>query len=458
MIFVSTVSFIDLKDKTITNEYCTFKKYPTTMKTLLQLAIIFMPYAIYSQCFISYISANIGACDPNDNLFDITGEIQFSSPPVSGQLIVEDCNGNQVVFNAPFTSPQLYSIPDLPSNGTSNCDVTAYFTANVGCSITSLSFNYPTTCVCSVDAGTYTETINGNSNTGGILTWGDQLVISSNGDAILHDSVPGLSYAPGLGYLVYTCPPTLSNLPTADTCIFGIAGFGNTFIETNNVGSIYQTIPSQQISNNTLYYVPITFYDTLNGQFAVSINGGPWCYDYGSVFPIMYLDSISCSISPNPGNGSVDFVLSGAYPLVNGSSFTISNILPVNAVPSQTTVLNNGGFTLSGLTNGQNYSFTITDDVGSVKNIGGYYASVNEFVGNHYTVYPNPTSGNLKITTANHVDQISVNVQNALGQNILSKVFTSGQQFSFDIPYKGVYFLDVTIDGKHTHSKKVIVK
>ena len=65
----------------------------------------------------------------------MTGEVTFTDPPLTGQLIVQNCFGQQQVFNAPFTSPQTYSFTGLPQDG-QLCSMTAYFTDDPACTIT----------------------------------------------------------------------------------------------------------------------------------------------------------------------------------------------------------------------------------------------------------------------------------------------------------------------------------
>ncbi|MEX1000473.1 MAG: hypothetical protein WDZ35_00005, partial [Crocinitomicaceae bacterium] len=60
-------------------------------------------------CTITNMTANIGACDPTTSSYTTTGTVEFVTPPTTGQLIIEDCNGNQDVYNAPFTSPTNYT-------------------------------------------------------------------------------------------------------------------------------------------------------------------------------------------------------------------------------------------------------------------------------------------------------------------------------------------------------------
>ena len=69
------------------------------------------------------------------HFIDVGGEVTFVTPPITGQLIVENCHGDQQVFNPPFSSPQAYSFNGMPQNG-QNCDITAYFTAVPSCTMT----------------------------------------------------------------------------------------------------------------------------------------------------------------------------------------------------------------------------------------------------------------------------------------------------------------------------------
>jgi hypothetical protein len=58
------------------------------------------------------ITATSGACVPATNLYDVTGNITFANAPATGTLTVS-VGGQQQVFNAPFTSPQAYTITGL---------------------------------------------------------------------------------------------------------------------------------------------------------------------------------------------------------------------------------------------------------------------------------------------------------------------------------------------------------
>ena len=99
-------------------------------------------------CNMTNLTANVGACVPGPNTYSTTGQVQFSGAPATGQLIVEDCNGVQQVFNPPFTSPINYSLTGQNANN-APCDITAYFTAAPSCTMT-VNYTAPT-CVCNID-------------------------------------------------------------------------------------------------------------------------------------------------------------------------------------------------------------------------------------------------------------------------------------------------------------------
>ena len=97
-------------------------------------------------CTMTNLTANLSPCIAGT--YSTSGQVEFNSPPNTGQLIVEDCNGNQQVFNAPFTSPTNYSITGQTADG-AGCDITAYFSNDPGCTITS-NYTAPV-CICNID-------------------------------------------------------------------------------------------------------------------------------------------------------------------------------------------------------------------------------------------------------------------------------------------------------------------
>jgi hypothetical protein len=324
-------------------------------------------------CSFTSLNTNISACDPNTNTFNITGSVGFVNAPSTGTLTITDCSGNTQTFNAPFTSPINYALNGINSNGTTNCTVTASFSADPSCSITSSPFNYPNGCICDADAGTFTSGVIGESNSVGPynLCFGDALIIQGNGDFVPSEdfSVNGTTYSPGVWLLVYDCPPTIG-VPDdilTDPCLLGVASTADqAWGIINDVGS-----------GETFYFVPVTMYDTVNGFYAISLNGGNWCYDMGPTYPVTFLPEIITSQTTNCQAGTATVTVSGGQPAVTaGSLFTASNLQPANASFVNNTTGNNGTIVIQGLVHGDNFSFTIEDINGCPIDVTGTFTGV----------------------------------------------------------------------------------
>ena len=330
-----------------------------------------------SPCFMNYIDVTVGACDPNDNTFDLSGEVQFTNAPTTGNLIIEDCNGNQQVVACPVASPFFYSIPNLPTDGTVGCSVTAYFTADPGCTLTTPTYDNPTGCMCSADAGTYSEGTIGNTNSPGPLSYdlcfGDQLDLTALGDYTAPDDYTGViaaTYDPGIWLLVYDCPPTVTP-PTdinTDPCLLGIASTANgAWSIINNAGD-----------GSTLWFVPVTMYSMVDGIYAISINGGDWCYDLGPTYEVTYLEDITTNLVEDCQAGTATVTVSGGQPANDGSNFTASNLVPGSAAFGNTTTGNGGTITVTGLQDGDNYSFDITDGTDCFVTVTGTFVGTED--------------------------------------------------------------------------------
>lgn len=72
------------------------------------------------------MTANPGACALG--VYSVTGVITAGCLPTTGTLTVSTSCGGSVVYNAPFTSPINYTIPNIPSS-TGSCTVSAVFSA-----------------------------------------------------------------------------------------------------------------------------------------------------------------------------------------------------------------------------------------------------------------------------------------------------------------------------------------
>ncbi|MFL2570356.1 MAG: PKD domain-containing protein, partial [Parvicellaceae bacterium] len=411
-------------------------------------------------CLMSGITATMTNCYNTPFLqYDMSGEVSFTDPPLTGQLIIQNCFGQQEVYNAPFTSPQTYSFTGLNQDG-QLCSMTAFFTDDPTCTISTdiqapppITFfssnctvgggavdgtieftdpnniggtlvvsisdgtttidtiinppfvspqtwsvsgldpsvspyvvdyyfsNFPTcsqqqtiNCGCSADAGTISVNQTGNGLNSYILCENDQITITSNNDFTNPDDlgpIGGFSYQPALVYLVYSCPPTVGIFPGLDPCFLTLVANPNSITQNNDgTTSIYDlyggsaTFPTQE-----LYYAPITLYhyDPVLGNYIVNSN----CWDLGDITQVVFLSPIVSTSTPNCQNASVDVVISGGYPELFGGDFTASNLQPSTATFVNSTTTNSGTISISGLQNGDMYSFDVVDDNGCPHTVSG---------------------------------------------------------------------------------------
>jgi hypothetical protein len=100
-----------------------------------------------------------------------------------------------------------------------------------------------------------------------------------------------------------------------------------------------------------------------------------------------------------------------------------------------------------------------------------WYASVMKFTNNtadikeienncSFNIYPNPTGSIFNVYYKGDAAELIINITNQLGQNILSKKYSSQSELndSFDLSSqpKGVYFIEIVVDGKR-EVKKIVV-
>ena len=411
-------------------------------------------------CVINGLTANMTNCYNTPFLqYDMSGEVTFTDPPLTGQLIVENCFGQQQVFNAPFTSPQSYSFNGLNQDGQS-CSITAYFTDDLACTFTgsiqapppitffssncvfgagsvdgTIEFTNPNNvggtlvisisdgvntfdtiinppfvspqnwsvsglnpalspyvidyyfsgypscsqqqsiiCGCSALGGTTSATLTGNGINNYILCENDQITINTNNDFTLPDDVGvinGWTYQPALVYLVYSCPPTPGIFPGNDPCFITLVPNPNSITQNNDgTTSVYDQFGgSTTFPTQTLYYAPITLYhyDPVLNNFIVNSN----CYDLGDVTQVTFLSPIVNTVVPDCQTASVDVSINGGYPALYGGNFTASNLSPSTAQFSNTVISNGGTITITGLQNGDVYSFDVIDDNGCPHTITG---------------------------------------------------------------------------------------
>lgn len=302
-------------------------------------------------CFINNFTANISPCEPGTDTYDITGVISFVSPPASGDLVVEDCNGNiYVVDSYPFPASNTvnYTINNLPANG-SNCDLITYFTNTPSCSLGPIVYTSPSGCTCNAAAGTFSQNTVGNTNSIPYdynLCFGDQLNITANGDYTPPQdfNINGITYDPGMWLLVYSCPPTLitPNTINNDPCLIGVYSTNDqSWNITNNTGD-----------GLTYYFVPVTMYSMVNNTYAISINNGEWCYDLGQLYTVTFLPQLTINAGPDQthcfGQTTSTLTASGANTYVWSGGLGTTPSITVS--PSVTTTYTVNGTSINGCT------------------------------------------------------------------------------------------------------------
>lgn len=361
--------------------------------------------SIVTPCSIDNFVANVSAC--TNDLYSVQGTIEISDPPSTGDLVVEDCNGNQIIVaSAPFTSTSYtYNLTNLNANG-SPCSVEAYFTDDTHCSET---FNYtapscstpPNTCDAQV--GTYTITTDGTQNNQEItLCYGQSFNFTHNGDFTppADISSPTVAYNPGIYWVVYSCPPSVGTTPTIgidindDPCLVGVISSSD--ISDMNDMSFINSFPQGTFTDNMVYFVPLTMYDITTGHYTVTQAGDTPCYDLGTPIIVNYLPEITTNAVPDCQAGTVSITISGGSPEINGTQFTLSNLSPSTASFSTTSVGHNGTVIISGLQDGDSYSFDIVDDYNCTANSSGTFQGVSssDFIYNDTQFCPddaNPT-------------------------------------------------------------------
>jgi hypothetical protein len=125
-------------------------------------------------------------------------------------------------------------------------------------------------------------------------------------------------------------------------------------------------------TNNTVYFVPITFYSMSGGYYSYTNTSVP-CYDLGTPYAVQYLPQMTSSQTEDCATGQVTGTFSGGYPAVDGSQFAVvpGSMTPATATFVNTSCNNGGNIVLGGLSVGDNYSFDVADNNGCSVTISG---------------------------------------------------------------------------------------
>ncbi|MBK8624702.1 MAG: hypothetical protein IPN86_03715 [Saprospiraceae bacterium] len=99
-------------------------------------------------CAISSLTATPSVCNASTNTYSVSGSITFTDAPATGTLTV-GIGGVTQTFNAPFSSPQAYTITGLTADAASHT-VTAVFSADAACTATQ-TYTAPASCAVTGD-------------------------------------------------------------------------------------------------------------------------------------------------------------------------------------------------------------------------------------------------------------------------------------------------------------------
>ncbi len=292
---------------------------------------------------------------------------------VSPQAPEIDCsysptnNENPVIPNAQVGEVYVMLITNY-ANSVQNIDLTlnGNSTGETDCSIVT-----PDPCVA--DAGTFVYQVNGNfiQGTEAILCPGDDFNMISQLDYTLpNDTIPN---PPGDGvwnaemmYLIYDAEP-VSLDPSNDPGFLGLQHIkvGDQYGETNGAGNYI----FDNFGCGKYWIVPTPGDDGLttgdvNGSAHYDKNGNG-CYDLDTAAafkltftcPIQATDGISCD-GTLAGNG-IEFTISGGLPAIEGGNYIITNV--GSGVLSSNSAPHNGTVTVTGLSDGDVASITVTD-------------------------------------------------------------------------------------------------
>ncbi|MCH2234540.1 MAG: PKD domain-containing protein [Crocinitomicaceae bacterium] len=334
--------------------------------------------APFCPCNIDVFSVTINACDPFTDTYMMDGTIEFTSPPTSGTLVVEVDNGGatyDTIINLPFVSPQAFSISGIPSDGAAS-SITVYFTDDAGCTNTIL-YDAPESCFCPAEIGTFTATLIGDSPNDYVLCFGDEIDIDSNDDYILPNDVsdPLITYDPGISWLVYSCPPTVGLVPSLDPaedvaldpCLESIISSEDLY-DINDM-SFIGAFPPGTFTDNIVYFVPITMYSIVDGFYSAAVSAWP-CYELGPTFAVQYLPEFTSTVVEDC-DGTLTVTVNGGLAEIDGSLLTGSALVPATASFDTPAAPHGGDIVVSGLTGGDMYSMTVTDDNGCPYSVAG---------------------------------------------------------------------------------------
>ncbi len=322
-------------------------------------------------CIISNFQVNISSCNANST-YTVSGDFTYQENPGTGTITVVVDNGTSTytqTINPPFTDglATAFSISGIPADGAAST-ISVYFNSDPTC-ISTIPFTATANCDCNVDVGTYDVSMTGEGSHNYVLCYGDEVFLNYNNDGVYPGEAtnpPGPVYDPGIAWLVYSCPPSVGLVPTAtedvadDPCLITLLS-GVNLTDMNDL-SFLNSFPAGTFTNNTIYFVPITMYSMAENTYSF-VNTTIPCYELGPAYAVQYLPQITATQNQSCMNGTLTATISGGLPALDGSQYTVvpGSLTPSTATFSNTTASNGGTIVVTGLSNGQAYSFMVRD-------------------------------------------------------------------------------------------------
>ena len=341
------------------------------------------------------------------NCFDIAAQttqvtllVQGGLPSVDGSnfTLTPLAGSSGTLSSTSVADGGSISIMDIPNSG----NVIIEISDGLGCADTfSIGpINAVDHCpVCSADAGDVDITQTGNgvtSNNNGtnslgpfILCYGDDLNLNGLENGVQPAAVaccgppPGCTYPTGWLYAVHVDAPTGANPFDPTTSTGFVVGSNVGDYNITNDGSLieyFSSASANPVSNNTLYYMLTTIEAIIpNGDCGCTFpsgcatydlyNNDDPCYDIGVPIEVVFLNEIS--LNSTQTCYGIEFSLGGGYPEFYPGQYVLTNTGAGNLSDNFLTFGETGFIT--GLNNGDTYSFTVSDQNGCPTTFTGTY-------------------------------------------------------------------------------------
>ena len=332
------------------------------------------------------INGNIGAY-----IQRVNDAVPISFTITSSLYTMSDCNGTPIPPSKFSTDSKAIGIATNVHNRSlssgdwnpewsgllpnTNYILKTTFDVPSGKTIIKYCMDYYGSTSCTAKIGTTKVTINGATPPTGknltanhyLLCKNDRVELKTTGFTLPPVGSGGTS---GIGYMPYVCPPTPGKDPHTDACWAS----NDTYDILNpssdmNDGTIIAQFPTA--TNQTYYFVPITMDEAISGSMNYDENSDG-CYQTGTPIKVTYLKDIALSKNEVCASSKVTITISGGAPeFVSSEKYRIStNIGTLSAK-----ILNTSGGTvdLTGLSNGDNYTISVSDTTGCNKTISGTY-------------------------------------------------------------------------------------